>query len=154
MSDDPQASSDIPLTEHEGLILAHGSAVVADGRAILFIGASGSGKSALALELMAYGATLIGDDRVCLKAAGEDIMVSPPPTITGRIEARGVGILPAATGEGRLAVVVDLDVVEAERLPHRHTTRVLGHDIARLHKVESPHFTPALWQYLRFGRAL
>jgi len=42
----------------------HASCVAVDGKGLLITGASGSGKSALALQLMAFGAHLIADDRV------------------------------------------------------------------------------------------
>ena len=46
----------------------HASAVALDGRALLIVGPSGSGKSALALRMMAHGATLVSDDLVEIRA--------------------------------------------------------------------------------------
>ncbi len=42
----------------------HASAVAVDGRGCLITGASASGKSTLALEMIALGAELVADDRV------------------------------------------------------------------------------------------
>ena len=54
---------------HRGLIgdgsqsaIVHGSAVAVDGGGVLLRGASGSGKSDLALRLIDAGAMLIADD--------------------------------------------------------------------------------------------
>ena len=70
----------------------HASCVGLDGDAVLILGKSGAGKSALALTLMAYGAQLVADDRVVLRPVDGRIIASAPDTIAGLIEARGVGI--------------------------------------------------------------
>ena len=48
-------------------------------RAVLLTGASGTGKSTIALELMAYGASLVSDDQVVLVAESDVIVASAPP---------------------------------------------------------------------------
>ncbi len=94
---------------------------------LLILGASGSGKSALALTLMALGARLVADDRTWLALAGGGFWATCPPTIRGRIEARGIGILAAdAQPGGRLAAAVDLDRTETERLPPARTVTLFG----------------------------
>ena len=97
----------------DGEIL-HASCVAVAGRGLLIAGASGSGKSALALDLMAFGATLVADDRVCLQRAGAALLASAPPTIAGLIEARGIGLLRAraVTAPVPVAALIDLDRVE------------------------------------------
>lgn len=73
----------------------HASAVLVGETGILIRGASGSGKSALALGLIdnpAGGAWLIADDRVVLTAAHGRLIASPPEILAGRIEIRGQGI--------------------------------------------------------------
>ena len=72
------------------------------GAALLILGASGRGKSALALGLMAAGATLVADDRTHLHARRRrQLVASAPAAIAGLIEARGIGILKAeALGGG------------------------------------------------------
>ena len=69
----------------------HASAVALDGRGVLITGAAGSGKSSLALTLMAYGAVLISDDQTELSRVGDTIWARAPETISGLIEARGAG---------------------------------------------------------------
>jgi len=69
------------------------SAVAIDGRALLIRGASGAGKSELALLLIDRGATLISDDQCELVREGERLFASPAPNIAGKLEVRNLGIL-------------------------------------------------------------
>lgn len=71
----------------------HASCVAIGGRAVLLCGASGSGKSDLALRLIDRGAELVADDQVLLTRDGDTLRASPPATIAGKIEVRGLGIL-------------------------------------------------------------
>lgn len=120
---------------------------------MLILGASGSGKSALALALMALGADLVADDQTCLSRSGDHVVASCPDAVSGMIEARFVGLLRAkAAGTTKLRLVVDLDQPETDRLPPFRTMSVLGADIALLHNVAQPHFPAAIRQYLLHGR--
>ena len=76
----------------------HATCVALNGRAVLLLGAPGSGKSDLALRLIDRGWQLVADDQVELTRRGDTLYAASPPTIAGRIEVRGVGILarPAA----------------------------------------------------------
>ncbi len=139
-----------PITEQT---ILHASCVALGRRALLITGASGSGKSSMALALMAYGAQLVADDRTLVTRQGDDLIAAAPPTIAGLIEARGIGILHAATvGATPLFAVLDLDRTETERLPHHHETDLLGQSVPLLLRVATPHFTAALLQYLKAGR--
>ncbi|MFW8635016.1 HPr kinase/phosphorylase [Cribrihabitans pelagius] len=130
----------------------HASCVALGGRGLLIAGASGSGKSALALELMAYGAALVADDRVLLEARDGQLAARAPSATKGLIEARGVGLLRAAAcGPVPVAALVDLDDVEDARLPVQQTTLILGVRLIRLRRAEGAHFAPALLQYLKCG---
>lgn len=133
----------------------HGSAVAWGGRCALIRGPSGSGKSGLALELMALGAGLVADDRVVLSCEPEGVpMAHAPDALRGLIEARGVGLLRADPVDAAVVVlVVDLGTVETERLPPERTIDILGHEVPLVQKVESPHFAPAILQYLKAGRS-
>lgn len=105
----------------------HASAVAVDGRGCLITGRTASGKSTLALELVALGAELVADDRVDIRRTGEALMLSAPATISGMIEARGAGVLRLpARGETPLALIVDLDEAEPERLPQGRCREILG----------------------------
>lgn len=91
----------------------------APGDGILLLGASGAGKSSVALKLLAMGAKLVGDDRVDLFVQDEMLWARPPASLAGLIEARGLGIvtLPHAPG-ARVALAIQLGPNPA-RHPHR-----------------------------------
>ena len=96
----------------------HASAVAIDGRAVLIGGRSGHGKSDLALRLIDRGAALVSDDYtfVCRRIEGR-VVASAPPTIIGKIEMRGVGLIEMETEQDvPVALCVDLDETP-ERLP-------------------------------------
>lgn len=128
----------------------HATAVAIGPNAVLIVGASGSGKSALALEMMARGASLVADDQVILTRDGEGIKLTCPPPLRGMIEARGVGLLHAEPlAEAQLALVVDMDQTEIDRMPPARVVEVLGRSIKLLHNVASQHFPAAIIQYLK-----
>ena len=112
--------------------LVHGTALALGGKAALIRGPSGSGKSDLALRCVAlpplphnpWRAELVADDQVCMALKGDAIEVSPPGTIAGRIEVRGLGILTLPyRAAARLALVVDLvPAAEVPRFPLEHLT--------------------------------
>jgi HPr kinase/phosphorylase len=105
----------------------HASAVAVQGRGCLITGASASGKSTLSLEMIALGAELVADDRVDVRRTVEGLMLSAPPPIAGMIEARGIGILRLPTRRDvPLALIVDLDEAEHERLPEARCRELLG----------------------------
>lgn len=150
---EPRATcGDDPSDKNPETIL-HASCVALNGRGVVIHGASGSGKSGLALDLMALGAGLVADDRVILILRGQDIIATAPEPIAGLIEARGIGLLNAAPhGPVPVACVVDLNQIEAERMPPLRETILLGQSVPLLFKVDTPHFPASLVQYLRAGR--
>jgi serine kinase of HPr protein (carbohydrate metabolism regulator) len=104
----------------------HASCVAIGGRAVLLLGASGAGKSDLALRLIDRGALLVADDQVELHAAGARLLAAPPARIAGKIEVRGLGILAMAHATDMpIALVIDLDA-PVERLPLAATRTVAG----------------------------
>ncbi|MBI6629230.1 HPr kinase/phosphorylase [Pontibaca salina] len=134
-------------------VIVHASCVAAHGRGLLIRGASGSGKSSLALAFMALGARLVADDRTILRRRGDRVMASAPVPIRGLIEARGIGLLNAqATEQAALDLVVDLDHTESHRLPPFRHTRLLEQELPLLYRVENIHFASMLMQYLKEGR--
>jgi len=59
-----------------GRLIVHASAVaLQDGRAVVFLGATGYGKSTLAASFHASGAPLLADDCVLLKSGGAGVVV-------------------------------------------------------------------------------
>jgi serine kinase of HPr protein (carbohydrate metabolism regulator) len=103
----------------------HGNSVTKDGRAILITGPSGSGKSDLTLRLFDRGYSLISDDRTILKRDGERIVASAPPTIAGKLEVRGLGIVELEHTDGvPVALVVEL-TSDIQRLPEDSRERLM-----------------------------
>ncbi|MEY8881073.1 HPr kinase/phosphorylase [Donghicola sp. XS_ASV15] len=142
------------IAEGQGPAWVHASSVMVHGQALVLFGQSGSGKSGLALQLMALGATLIADDRTILTRHEEQIIASCPKTITGRIEARGVGILRAEVAhDAPVVAFVDMECAETQRLPDPRALTVFGLHIPVLQKVEEGYFPAALMQYLSQGIA-
>ena len=130
--------------------LIHASCISLSGRAALIVGPSGSGKSSLALHLISLGAGLVADDRTILTRKGEALIASAPETITGMIEARGVGILrlePAPAAPVHL--VIDLGHKTEARLPERREYRLGDFTFPCLSAASGPHFPAAILLYLR-----
>ncbi|CUH79036.1 HPr kinase/phosphorylase [Tritonibacter multivorans] len=133
-------------------MILHASCVSLAGRGVLIRGASGAGKSALALELMARGAGLVADDRCEIHKAAGGVIARAPNPIAGLIEARGVGILRADhVAQAQLHVIVDLDHLATDRLPRHLEEEILGCALPVLHRVDAPHFAASLIQYLKCG---
>lgn len=103
----------------------HGSTVAKDGRAVLILGASGAGKSDLALRLIDRGFALVSDDRTIVKRDGDRLIASAPPTIAGKLEIRGMGIIDMPyEGDVPVALIVELKG-EIERLPDDSRERLI-----------------------------
>ncbi|MEM6760659.1 MAG: HPr kinase/phosphatase C-terminal domain-containing protein [Pseudomonadota bacterium] len=133
--------------------LIHASAVAFGARGLLITGASGSGKSSLALELMSHGAILISDDQTELFMRADALWARAPGAISGAIEARGLGILQAEARPAPIVAVVDLDHDETERMPPKRSFDVLDCDLPLFRRVDHRAWPAALVQYLRFGRS-
>ena len=112
----------------------HGTCVALGKRAVLLRGPSGAGKSDLALRFLALfnedgeKALLVADDQVFVGSNGSgELMASAPPTIAGKIEVRGLGIIEVpALAEARLALVCDLVATkEVPRMPPEPAERTV-----------------------------
>jgi serine kinase of HPr protein (carbohydrate metabolism regulator) len=104
----------------------HTSCVAIDGRAVLIGGRSGRGKSDLALRLIDRGAALVSDDYTLVKRVTGRLLAAAPPTIAGKMEVRGVGILDfPSVRDVPVALFVDLER-EVERLPETPETRTIA----------------------------
>lgn len=142
-----------PIDGPDGRLQLHASTVVIHGKAVAFTGPSGVGKSGAALACLSRGAHLLADDITWLHANEDGLIASCPPTLLGRIEARGVGILKAApTPPTRLSLIVDLGTPEPQRIPTQKSVKLLGRDVTLLHTPHTAHFLDAIFLYIDGSR--
>lgn len=94
---------------------------VAESAGILLLGESGSGKSDVALRLIAMGAKLVADDRCEISFDGAVLWARAPRNIAGLVEIRGLGIVAVPFApEARIALVVRSEQRSVlDRLPER-----------------------------------
>ena len=104
----------------------HCSTVANDGRAVLITGPSGSGKSDLTLRLIDRGYNLVSDDQTIIKKDGDRVIASAPPTIAGKLEVRGIGIVEMERVDSvPVALIIELTSSEIQRLPDDSRERPL-----------------------------
>ncbi|MBP6738093.1 MAG: serine kinase [Rhodobacteraceae bacterium] len=135
------------------MILHATTVALGEDRGLLILGPSGSGKSGLALQLIALGAQLVADDRTTVHDEGGALIATCPPALRGRIEARAVGILNAPhLPRARLILAVDLGQTETERLPPRRSVTITTTPLDLVLGSASSHLPSALLCYLLHGR--
>lgn len=112
------SSSESPTRVHATLVaVPRGDGAKAG--ALLF-GPPGSGKSEIALGLIATGGVLVADDQVELTLGEGGLWGAAPEKIAGMIEARGIGVLRLPhEARVRIALAVELAPGEPERMPAR-----------------------------------
>ncbi|MDX8389900.1 MAG: HPr(Ser) kinase/phosphatase [Mariprofundaceae bacterium] len=145
------------LTHHMApLTYQHGVYLDIFGLGVLLMGASGIGKSEIALELISRGHRLIADDMVELVRESPTVLVGrSPETLRYHIEVRGLGILnirdlfgaAALTDTKRMGLIVQ--VVSLSQLSVEE--RLLNEEVnITLHGVA----IPAVVLPIRSGRSL
>ena len=134
--------------------ILHASCIAVEGRGLLILGPSGTGKSTLAIRLVALGASLVSDDRTLVTVTAGALAAScPNPALNGLVEARGLGLLRAPFCESTpLALAIDLGQPEPDRLPPRRVVTILGVPLPLVLHPQNDHFPDALMLYLRHGR--
>jgi len=109
----------------------HATCVDFNGHGVLIVGKSGMGKSDLALRLIennnntSQKATLVSDDQVVLTSSNDQLVASPPNSLEGLLEVRGVGLCRfdfTTRTTIKLLIKLGLDV-ETERLPDFSTQK-------------------------------
>ena len=105
----------------------HASCVDVNGSGVLIVGRSGSGKSSLAINLLALGSKLVADDQCELIRKNNGFRISKPASLPKSIEIRGVGLVSVPmVNETSLDWVVNMDQVEKERMPTSRFTEISG----------------------------
>ena len=112
----------------ETMIVA-ATAIARHGQVVLLRGASGAGKSDLALRAIcrpvqlpgepnAEAFQLVSDDQTVLTAAGDNVLAGAPGPLRDLLEVRGLGLVDVpAIVDLPVALVVDLTGAEIERMP-------------------------------------
>ena len=110
-----------------GSLVMHASCVDVNGSGVLIVGRSGSGKSSLAINLLALGSKLVADDQCELVRKNNSFRISKPASLPKSIEIRGVGLVSVPmVKETSLDWVVNMDEVEKERMPTPQFTEIGG----------------------------
>jgi HPr kinase/phosphorylase len=111
----------------------HATAVALSGtNGVLLLGASGCGKSDVALRLLDRDAALIADDRVVLTAVDGLLFAAAPESGRGLLEVRGVGVvrLPPERCARYVQIKMAVKLDEApERMPENEVMTWLGVDV-------------------------
>ena len=108
----------------------HATCVDINGSGVLIVGRSGSGKSSLAINLLALGSKLVADDQCELVKKNNRFSVSKPASLPNSIEIRGVGLVSVPmVVETSLDWVVNMDEAETERMPDVRFTEIGGYRV-------------------------
>ena len=101
-----------------------------NGSGVLIVGSSGSGKSSLAINLLALGSKLVADDQCELVKKNNRFRISKPASLPNSIEIRGIGLVSVPmVVETSLDWVVNMDEAEKERMPDLRFTEIDGYKI-------------------------
>lgn len=114
------------MIRHAGLVARQ---IAGRWRGALIEGASGAGKSDLALRALAAGFRLVTDDRTLVFASEGALYGRAPAALAGLIEVRGVGVLPETVlRQAQIAMVVRCaaEPRAVERLPEPRLEPLLG----------------------------
>ena len=128
-------------------IVLHASAVAIRDRGVLITGPAGSGKSALAADLVSRGGVLIADDRTVVQPGarpGGPPRLAAPTGTSGLLELRGVGILRLSrTMCAPANLIVDMSRAERDRLPETRFRELLGRPVRLVFGKDNPNLAAA-----------
>ncbi len=108
----------------------HATCVDINGSGVLIVGRSGSGKSSLAINLLALGSKLVADDQCEIVKKNNKFCVFKPASLPSSIEIRGIGLVSVPmVVETSLDWVVNMDESEKKRMPDLQFTEIDGYRI-------------------------
>jgi hypothetical protein len=114
----------------------HASCVVVGEAGVLIRGASGAGKSSLALAIIDAAARsgrfarLVADDRVRVEARNGRALATAPAALSGLVERRGLGIVSAAhVDQAVIRLIVDIETAP-ERMPAPEALEIMLEGVA------------------------
>ena len=120
-------------TPFNGSLIMHATCVDVNGSGVLIVGRSGSGKSSLAINLLALGAKLVADDQCELVKKNNRFSIFKPASLPNSIEIRGAGLVSVPmVVETSLDWVVNMDEAERERMPDLRFTEIDGYKITTI----------------------
>lgn len=130
----------------------HATTVALGHKGILLLGASGSGKSDLALRLIEQlGAVLVADDRTDVFVSGDKLIASCQAQLRGLLEVRGLGIVSMpSTPEVEICLAVELSdsLTEIERMP---SPAQWEHEGVKVKKIRVFPFSPSVVYLIRLA---
>jgi serine kinase of HPr protein (carbohydrate metabolism regulator) len=117
-----------PASGSAASVWLHATCVELSDTGIVLLGASGSGKSDLALRLIDRGARLVADDQLAVERQGDRLLGRPAEALAGLLEVRGYGIVKLPwRAPCPLGLAVGLDPVGPwPRLPEPESYDLLG----------------------------
>ena len=105
-------------------VTLHGVLVDVFGEGIFITGASGTGKSEMAIDLIKRGHRLVADDLVEIKKINEDRLVGTAPDVTRNfVELRGIGIVDikslygaaSVKNEQQIDMIINLEIYDSKK---------------------------------------
>lgn len=110
------------------MITIHATTIAFEGAAAILRGPPGSGKSDLALRLIDRGAQLVADDQTILFVEGGRLMAQSPVEIAGKMEVRGIGVVPVGPPiVAPVTLLIDLVALdEVPRIPTYDKVELVG----------------------------
>lgn len=95
----------LPLTSLlNGLETLHASSVAIDGKALLFLGSSGAGKTSVALHLVGEGAVLLSDDVTAVELAAGSVLAHPGASLASVAVAESERLPPSSPARRTLGI--------------------------------------------------
>ena len=132
--------------------IIHASSVDINGKGVVILGKSGTGKSNLAIKLISMGAKLISDDQSLLKLTENKIIITKPETTPNFIEARGIGLIEVPfVVSAKLFCFVKITNLELKRLPNSKKKHCFGKKIKMMEFNPIYNNESALFMSLRYG---